>query len=439
MTRSTGLVLIALVPLALAGCSANWPQPGVGESAAADTDGLDALTPTHWVATSGNDNWPGTQAQPWRTLGHAAESIVAGDVVQVLPGSYQGFYLETAGTQGHRIIFRGRVGQGAWVVINQANGRTPDGINVENSGWAVIQGFSVDAMPRAGIRVAVSPHVTVRRCRCRDNQTWGIFAAFANHVLIQGNLCSGSQDQHGIYVSNSGDYPIVRGNTCSGNRGCGIHCNADASMGGDGVISHALFERNVVRDNGTGGGSGINCDGVCDSVIRNNLVHGNHASGISLYHIDGAVGSKRNQVVNNTVVQAPDGRWCLNINSSSTGNIVRNNILLHTLSYRGSLVIDRSSRAGFSSDYNLVSGPFSANGDSTLLNLSQWQSLGYDAHSAITTAALVFIDPAAGNYRPKPGGPAIDTGDPAYAPRNDLLGRSRPQGVGYDIGCYEGP
>jgi len=439
MTRSIGIVLVALVPLIFAGCSAHGPRLGTGDSLVPDTDAADALTPTHWVATTGSDNWPGTQAQPWLTLGHAAESVVAGDVVQVAPGAYEGFYLETAGAQGHPIVFRGRVGQGAWVVINAANGRTPDGINVENSGWAVIQGFSVDAMPRAGIRVAVSPHVTVRKCRCRNNQEWGIFTAFADHVLIQGNLCSGSQDQHGIYVSNSGDYPIVRGNTCSGNHGCGIHCNGDASMGGDGIISHAVFERNVVYDNGTSGGSGINCDGVCDSVIRNNLIYGNHASGISLYRIDGATGSKRNQVVNNTVVQAPDGRWCLNINTGSTGNLARNNILLHTLTYRGSLVIDHSPRTGFSSDYNLVSGPFSANGDTTLLTLAQWQALGYDPHSTLTTAALVFVDPAAGNYRPKPGGPAIDTGDPTYAPRNDLLGRPRPQGAGYDIGCLEGP
>mgnify|MGYP003418172734 CR=1 FL=1 len=42
---------------------------------------------------------------------------------------------------------------------------------------------------------------------------------------------------------------------------------------------------------GAGGGSGINGDGLINSVIRNNLLYDNHASGISLYRIDGATGA----------------------------------------------------------------------------------------------------------------------------------------------------
>ena len=41
--------------------------------------------------------------------------------------------------------------------------------------------------------------------------------------------------------------------------------------GADGIISGALVENNVIYNNGLGGGSGINCDGVQNSVIRNNL------------------------------------------------------------------------------------------------------------------------------------------------------------------------
>ena len=55
------------------------------------------------------------------------------------------------------------------------------------------------------------------------------------------------------------------------------------------IISFALVERNIIYENGVGGGSGINCDGVSDSIFRNNLLYNNHASGISLYGIDGAM------------------------------------------------------------------------------------------------------------------------------------------------------
>ena len=68
--------------------------------------------------------------------------------------------------------------------------------------------------------------------------------------------------EHGIYVGNSGDRPIVRGNIAWGNQVCGIHMNGDVSQGGDGIISGALVENNVIFDNGRKGGSGINCDGV---------------------------------------------------------------------------------------------------------------------------------------------------------------------------------
>ncbi len=70
----------------------------------------------------------------------------------------------------------------------------------------------------------------------------------------------------------------------------------------------------------TGGGSRINMDGVINSIVRDNLLYDNHASGISLYHIDAATGSTGDIVVNNTIVNAADGRWCVNINSDSTGN-----------------------------------------------------------------------------------------------------------------------
>jgi hypothetical protein len=105
--------------------------------------------------------------------------------------------------------------------------------------------------------------------------------------------------------------------------------NGDLSQGGNGLISGARIERNVIHGNGENGGSAINCDGVQESLIRNNLLYGNHASGISLYRIDVAEGAMNNGVVNNTIRMAPDGRWAINIKNRSTDNTVSNNILLH--------------------------------------------------------------------------------------------------------------
>src|SRR5204863_8725469 len=102
----------------------------------------------------------------------------------------------------------------------------------------------------------------------------------------------------------------------------GIHMNGDRNFTpGDGIISFALVEKNVIYENGAppGGGSGINCDGVSDSVIINNLLYNNHASGISLYAIDGAEGSSRNRVYNNTIVLASDRPCGINRHAATQG------------------------------------------------------------------------------------------------------------------------
>src|SRR6185295_17068235 len=250
------------------------------------------------------------------------------------------------------------------VKINQRNATTPDGINLESASHVIIDGFQVDGMPRAGVRSvglpnAMASFVTVRNVTATNNVKWGIFTGHVDDLLIESNRTSGSIDEHGIYVSNSGDRPVIRDNTSFDNHGSGIHMNGDLSQGGDGIISDAVISGNRIYNNAIpnatfptlGGGSGINMDGVQNSRIENNLVYGNHASGISLYMIDGAQGSKNNVVVNNTVYEPSDGRWALNIQSGSTGNTALNNILISDHSFRGAIDISPDSIAGFTSDY----------------------------------------------------------------------------------------
>jgi hypothetical protein len=220
------------------------------------------------------------------------------------------------------------------------------------------------------------------------------------------------------------------------NNANGIHMNGDASQGGDGTISDALVEANVIFGNGAGGGSGINMDGVSDSIVRNNLLYDNHASGISLYRIDGATGARNNLVINNTIINASDARWCVNITNGSTGNALRNNILYNYHSFRGVITIDSSSRPGFSSDYNSLMNRFSINGGSSVINLSSWQALGYDPQSFLATPADNFVDPN-GDFHLVATSGALDSGTSTDAPSEDVDGDPRPSGPGYDIGAYE--
>lgn len=400
---------------------------------------LATVAGTWHVAPNGDDAAAGaTVATAWATIQHAADLALAGDTVFVHPGNYQGFAaMDHSGSSGAPIVFLGV----------EANITSPcaynglDGINVENVNWVVIEGFTVNGMPRTGIRTALSDHVAIRHNRCHGNYKWGILCGFAEHVIIEHNVCSGSEDEHGIYFSNSADDPIIRYNHCFDNNANGIHMNGDESMGGDGLISNAQVYGNTIHGNGAAGGSGINCDGVVGSVFFNNLLYGNHASGISLYRIDGGGPSRNNRVYNNTIVNASEARWCVNISADCTGNQVLNNILINQHPWRGSIVIAEDALDGFVSDHNLVTGRLSPDGDETILDLAGWQALGYDTNSAVVDAqSALFVSPGTDFHPVDAAAQMVDAGTSAVndVVTDDLDGMPRPLGAGFDIGCYEG-
>jgi len=393
------------------------------------------------VAPGGSDTDDGlTLATAFATIQHGADVAVAGDSVFVHPGGYTGFAaMDNSGTAGAPIVFHA-TDQGVNITSPCAYNNL-DGINIENVAWVTVEGFTVNDMPRTGIRTALTDHVTLRDNSCNDNYKWGILCGFAEHVIIEYNTCSGSEDEHGIYFSNSADDPIIRYNHCFNNNANGIHMNGDVSMGGDGVISNAQVYGNIIHGNGEAGGSGINCDGVANSAIFNNLLYDNHASGISLYQIDGGAPSTGNKVYNNTIINASDARWCVNITEGCTGNQVLNNILINQHPFRGSITIAADALDGFVSDHNLVTDRLSSDGDATILDLPAWQDMGYDTHSQVADApTALFVDPLVNDFHATgANAQMVDAGTSAVSSvvNNDLEGQVRPLGSAFDIGCYE--
>lgn len=394
---------------------------------------------TYYVKPNGNNSNNGLSvASAFQTIQRASNVVNAGDSVVILAGTYSGFYHTKSGTSSAPIVFHAQPG----VIINAPNATTNDGINLESANYIIIEGFKVYGLPRAGIRSVLNTGVIIRNNIADSCVKWGILTGFSENILIENNSCSRSVQEHGIYFSNSADNPIIRNNTCFGNSGCGIHMNADLSMGGDGIISNALVENNIIYNNGGSGGSGINCDGVQNSRIQNNLLFNNQASGISLYKIDAAQGAKNNVVVNNTILQPSNGRWALNISDGSTGNIVFNNIFYSDHAFRGSITIDAASLTGFHSNHNIQTNRMSIDGGNTVLTLAQWRSSTQsDSNSVISTPAVLFVNAAAGDYHLLNASPAIDLGRMSYysktSPLNDLELILRPQGNYPDAGCYE--
>ena len=393
---------------------------------------------TYFVSENGNNLNNGLTPQTaFATLQHASDIVSNGDSVLVLHGNYVGFDIRENANQNSPIVFKAIENN---VIIDQQNSVTPDGINIENASWIVIDGFEVMNQPRAGIRAAVSDFITIKNNYCHNNYRWGIFTGFTDDLIVENNTCSYSTDEHGIYVSNSSDRPIIRNNHSYNNNGCGIHMNGDISQGGDGIISNAAVEGNILHDNGYGGGSAINMDGVQDSKIFNNLIYNNHATGIAMYQIDGGDASKNNKVYNNTIIQPADGRWCIISVDGSTGNTIYNNILINHHSFRGSISLDAASMTGFVSDYNILVNRLSDDDGNSNMTLSQWQSMGYDQHSMLANPEnQIFVDYVNSNYHLLQNAQAVDAGTNLVLPTvfEDLDNISRPQGNGFDIGSYE--
>jgi hypothetical protein len=228
-----------------------------------------ASAATKYVSTTGNNSNSGNSwAQAWRTLQYAEDNIAAGDTVWVADGSYTGFDVRTTGTAANPIVF---IAAGSAVIINVPTGTT-DLINVENSNYIEINGFRCINSPRNGIRLVNAQNCIVRNNYCESSFERGIFTGFTDDILIEYNECLTSDDEHGIYVSNSSDRSIIRYNVCHHNNRGGIQINADDSQGGDGISTDPEIYGNILYENGTVGGAAINLDGVQSAFIYNNLL-----------------------------------------------------------------------------------------------------------------------------------------------------------------------
>ncbi len=383
-----------------------------------DTEDVFPVTgTTYYVATNGTDSNPGTEVSPWATLQHAAGQVSQGDLVLVQNGTYAGFDIRKKyGAKTQPIVFKAK---GKEVFVHPIkNGNRKDNINVENSDYIVIDGFIVNQYDPEkkgnGIRVAVAKGIIIINNRVGPCGRHCIFTAYAPGVKIRNNKAFEAQVRHGISVSNSDtpdDKPIIRKNEVYGNYLSGIQINGDCNAGGDGMISGALIEGNIVRDNYS---KGISLISVEDTKAQNNLIYGNRMrDGAAGIHLADEVGcgkpSRRNLVVNNTIVEPRMAG--IRMTDGAVDNIIFNNVV-----YTGKPNTPPIADEVGQNDIN-----------TNLTFISMMENY--------------FIDPVAHNYRLITNSQGIDSGKVIYqsfaAPATDIEGTARPQGRGMDPGAYE--
>lgn len=391
--------------------------------------------------------------QEYATVQAAADATKPGDTVLVHDGSYGGFRITVSGTQAAPVTFKAN---GIDVVIHTGGPNAPEaGIFLRRVSYVTVEGFIIYGANFArnciGARdaTATSPMtgLIIRNNICAGASNEGFYLSQVSNSLVEGNVIANTglavtRRGHGIYLANAGsDNTTLRGNTISvapKPESSGIHFNGDLSVGGDGIISGLLVEKNIVY---SAAQNGLNMDGVQDSTIQNNLVFGNTRHALRAYRIDGAQGPRNLKIINNTfVVPGTSAGWAIALSEDGGGHVIFNNILIKEGTGGGSIRVDN---LNFSSNHNAVIDRFSRDNENTTIGLATWRTFGpdKDQNSFLSTSSDLFVNPAADNYQLRAGSPAIDAGISALAgisvPSADIAGIPRPRGPASDMGAHE--
>jgi MYXO-CTERM domain-containing protein len=392
-----------------------------------------AAATSYFVTPTGDDNAAGTTGVPWKTLQKAAGRVVAGDTVTVADGTYAGFACDgKKGTADARIVFKAANKGGAKITSAGVGANAQDFIQLNSCSYVTVDGFDVSGAPRSGIAIlgntddgSDARDVIIQNNHSHHNggtvtagRHDGIFSGFALNLTIQDNEIH-NVTEHGIYVSNAADNPIIRRNHVYDTLVNCAQINADLSTGGDGLISGWLIEGNVMHRCGS---AGFNLDGVIQGVMRNNLVYDSMKGGVTLFQGDGAQASNSNLIVNNTIFNPNGSRAALQVASGANNNVVFNNILIAK-----AVGLEIQTVTGLVHDYNIV---------------SSYSGGAASANEKMADPATLFANMVGRQLALSGASAALDSGVATLggkaAPAVDIDGRARPAGVSHDRGCYEG-
>lgn len=194
-------------------------------------------------------------------------------------------------------------------------------------------------------------------------------------------------------------------------------------------VGNAHLERNRFLENsasveGNGRGGAIFVSGETVFSMTNNLLVNNNASQSgSGIHISGSAKSVSDKsiagtMMHNTLADNYNGLTGTSGEGIFVGddvilNLINNLIMGHTT---GINIIDTTGSSTVNADYNLFYN---------------------DSDPVVGTNALLQDPMLTSEFKPMENSPVIDAGEILEIVARDLDGHSRPQGNGYDIGCYE--
>ena len=344
------LPIIGLLLLACFGFCNSSTSPAFAKKESASEDLFGNRGATHFVATSGNDNGPGTAERPWATVNYAAEQAGPGDTIIVRGGHYvlpAQVRLRNSGRPDAWITFMGHRGEEA-ILDAQMVRRPPSAIL--NNGAFQIEGVSFIRVANLRVINSHDAGFTVRDSNNVDlinNSTKGTFSSgiavwdtnhegkVANNIRIIGNTITNATTwdlappdvpkrrwapHEALSIGGAVNFEVAYNHVYgSDNEGIDVketskrgkvHHNLVHDMGAQGIYVDAWFGEiddievfsNVVHDcRGAGMVLSVeNGESVSKVAIHHNLIFNNDGSGM-FFSRWGVNNIRRNIEVSNNV------------------------------------------------------------------------------------------------------------------------------------------
>ncbi len=421
---------------------------------------LPVYATTYYVSASGgSDSNPGTEAQPWEHIQHAADVMVAGDSVLIKAGTYnERVVAGNSGAPGNYITYMAYPGDTVTIDGTDTTFTWGGVFHIVGKSYIRVSGLRVINSSEAGIFAAVgSSHIIIEKNYVYNTYSSGIGAWSSDNIIIDSNevelACNGGR-QECITVAVTDTFEVKNNH---------VHHGGPGTQGGEGIdikqgSSNGTVFKNCVHDMNRLGiyieawdrhtynidvfqniayactTAGIalaseECGTLENIRVYNNISFDNEKVGIWIAGWGDTACEhpiQNVEIINNTLYDngtSDSIGWGggIAITNSIAQNItVRNNICSQNLRFQirsdadsVEVTIDHNLIDGYRGDWNEVYGSDSVVGDP------------------------MFVSTTTPDFHLQSGSPAIDAGSSIDAPGDDYDGNIRPCGGDYDIGAYE--
>ncbi|MGE3159594.1 MAG: hypothetical protein AB7K78_23120 [Xanthobacteraceae bacterium] len=322
-----------------------------------------AWRPSRVVYVSPSGSGDGASRDRPTSVSAAIQAARPGTKIHFLRGNYRGcfeFTKANSGTYDQPVVLYAERNEDRTlgVALTCCNSGRQTCFNLEAADYVAVDGFELIGgnygVRAIGTGYPASQHsrgVAVIDCRGHDQERDPFFSGQADWAVWERNVAYGAKagDGHGIYLSNGGDWNIVRYNETYGNVSSDFQINADPDStckevgiafndprcdayagtgeGGQGASDYFLVDSNYFH-HGVGPGSVANFTSVRRSVIRNNFFgfYPRHGGSFWQETDNPKLGSSDNKILHNLFITT--GRHALQFINHSTRNEFANNILL---------------------------------------------------------------------------------------------------------------